>query len=147
MLTQLLESIERSYFTEKLLAFVVTLLMCVLLASTCAAPQRIQSIDNPTPERGSRATLYAHNVMPVALDIFVARAGFADVYLGSLRAYQRDTFLIVVPQGVAFSYRAANPDDWRYRAETYLIFIRREPVVVEWVIRTPIGLRVNRGAK
>lgn len=117
------------------------------IVGACSA-RHVQSVDAPALPRGTPATLHVHNVMPVSLDVFVSRAGFADIFLGTLRPYQSDTFALAIPQGVAFTYRAANAVGWRYRAETYLIFIRSTPMVIDWVIRTPLGMRPPvKGAK
>jgi hypothetical protein len=141
--TRALEHIEAERYFPKLLYWTALMLALLLCLQTCAAPARqTESIDAaPTPERRTPATLVAHNLMPVGLDLFVARAGFADIYLGTLRPLQRDTFTIRVPYGSAFEYRAYNAAQWQYRAQTRLVFVYDTPVVYEWIIRTPLALR------
>lgn len=136
-----LESAESETFLRKLLYWTALLLAILVLLGNCAQPVRVQSAA-PVVQRGTRATLYAHNTMRVDVDVYISRAGYADIYLGSLRPMQRDTFIVVIPAGTAYTYRVQNPSDWRFRAETLLIFIRSEPVVFEWIIRTPLSMQL-----
>jgi hypothetical protein len=101
------------------------------------------SAPGPAPEPRVTVTLVVRNATPVALDVYYSRFGWADVWLDNVRPYRTDTVITAVPNGAAFKYLAASPEDWSYRRESVLIYAIA-PIRFDWQILPPLSMRQRR---
>lgn len=97
----------------------------------------------PAPTRVF-ASFVVRNDMPVPIDIYITRAGWADSLIRRrLGSQQLDTIDTHVQPNAAFRLLAISPDDQRFWSESSIIFAV-SPFRFSWRVRTPLYLREQR---
>jgi hypothetical protein len=90
------------------------------------------------------ASFVIHNRMPVSLDVYMVRAGWADIPLRQrIRPRTIDTIDVNVPKNSAFRLMAVSRDDPRFWSETEVIFAI-SAFRFEWKVLSPLYLRDQR---
>jgi hypothetical protein len=118
--------------TVAFLAGVVIALGCTQLSAPPPAP---------APARVF-ARLIVHNDMPVSLNVFLSRDGWADTLLRRVLPTRTDTIETTVPLRSAFRLFALSPEDSRYWSESFIIFAV-SPFEAEWKVTTPLHMRFH----
>lgn len=125
----------RRRFPSLVLAFLVGV-------AACFGCVRLSVLPSPAPAPAEvTITFVIQNAMPVSLNVFLLRPGWADVQVHNrIAAWGTDTVVVVVPQDAAFRLLLSNPEHREYWVQSSVIFAL-EKSRFHWQVLPPLYLR------